>query len=897
MEADRLRQAFTKFFVERGHAALAPASLVTPDPTVLFTIAGMVQFKPFFLGEAEPTHSRVTTIQPCMRTDDIELVGLTARHCTFFEMLGNFSFGDYFKEKAIPWAWELVTDVLGFDPDRLWATVHLTDDEAAEIWPSATSCAAERVQRLDEDNFWKMGDTGPCGPSSEIFFDRGPQFGPDGGPAAPGADESDRYVEIWNLVFMQYNRSADGTLSPLPQRNIDTGAGLDRLLAVMQGVPHVQAIDCVAPIVERAAQLTGTRPGEDARTDSGLRIIADHSRAFTFAVADGVFPSNEGRGYVLRRLIRRAVLRSYQLGRRELATPELVEAVLETMGSAYPKLVADRDRITTVVVHEEEAFLRTLRQGTALLEEALAGGNGTSAAGSPAAGTRAAGTPAVVSGELAFRLHDTFGFPFELTKEIVAERGITVDEGEFAEHMESQRRRAREASKGGAVTPEETAERWREIRSKGPTQFLGYEATEADGIVVAVLASALDPASFENVDGERVPDGKALIEVFLDRTPFYAEGGGQVGDTGIIETPTGRLRVLDTNGLLDGLTRHVGYVIDGSVATGQQSRAVVDHARREAIRRNHTGTHLLHYALRRVLGEHVRQQGSFVAPERLRFDFSHFGPLTAEEVAAIEDLVNERVLADEPVQVVESDRSEAEAAGAIAFFGDKYGDRVRVVHAGHDSVELCGGIHVSALGMIGPLRIISEGSIGANTRRIEATTGTATIERSRETERVLEAAAELLRAKPDELPDALARLVARQRSLEGDLKRLRSGQLGVRAEELAAAAHEEGAQGVVVAREDGLDQNELRELALSVRDRPGVRGVALAGSPADGRVALVVAVEKGSGLDARAAVGAAGKAVGGGGGGSAELATAGGRDASGLDAALAILAGELRPSS
>jgi alanyl-tRNA synthetase len=869
MEAERLRRAFTEFFVERGHAALAPASLVPNDPSLLFTIAGMVQFKPYFLGEATPPAARATTIQPCLRTNDIELVGTTARHCTFFEMLGNFSFGDYFKEQAIPWAFEFVTEVLGFEADRLWVTVHDTDDEAAEIWPSTTVIPAERVQRLGEDNFWRMGDTGPCGPSSEIFFDRGPEHGPGGGPAN---DSSDRYPEIWNLVFTQYDQSADGELRPLPKRNIDTGAGLDRLLVILQGVDNVQATDAVAPIVAAASRLTGhpIRPGEPV--DTGLRIIGDHARAFTFAVADGVFPSNEGRGYVLRRLIRRAVMRAFQLGRRELVTPDLVDAVVATMGSAYPKLPRDAERIRKVVVHEEEAFLRTLRQGTVLLEEELGRGSGA------------------ISGELAFRLHDTFGFPFELTKEVASERGVAVDESGFEAAMDAQRTRAREAGRSSHATPEDAANTWRRIRHEhGATEFLGYAETAADATVVCVLPSTVVP-EFENVDGERAPAGRPLRELFLDRTPFYAEGGGQVGDTGMVTTATGRFRVLDTTSVADGLTIHLGYIVDGTLEEGQEALAEVDSERRAQIRRNHTGTHLLHWALRHVLGDHVRQQGSLVAPDRLRFDFSHFSPLSSAEIAAIEDLVNGRVLEDEPVETVVTSRDDAEQAGAIAFFGEKYGDRVRVVHAGHDSVELCGGTHVAALGMIGPLRIVSESSIGANTRRVEAVTGTSSLSRIRETDRTLTEAAELLRAQPADVPVAVGRLLQRQRSLEEELRDVRVDQLRHDAAELAASATASngsgGPAGVVVARRDGLDPNTMRELALAVRDRPGVRGVGLVGVPSPDRVAVVVAVTKDSGLDARTAASDAAKAVGGGGGGSPELATAGGKDPSGIDEAL-----------
>ena len=874
MEAERLRQSFTQFFVERGHAAMAPASLVANDPTVLFTIAGMVPFKPYFLGEAVPENPRITTIQPCLRNVDIELVGTTARHCTFFEMLGNFSFGDYFKEKAIPWAWEFVTEVLGFEPDRLWATVHVSDDEAAELWPETTSLLPGRVQRLDQDNFWKMGETGPCGPSSEIFFDRGPEFGPGGGPAAPGAEDSGRYTEIWNLVFTQYDRAADGTLSPLPRRNIDTGAGLDRLLVVLQDVPHVQAIDCVAPILERAASLTKTPLGRSRSSDTGLRIIADHARAFTFAVSDGVFPSNEGRGYVLRRLIRRAVLRAHQLGRREVLTDELVDAVIATMGRAYPKLLREADRVKRVVVHEEEAFLRTLRQGTALLHSELAAGRQK------------------VSGELAFQLHDTFGFPFELTREIASEQGVAVDEAGYWAQMEAQRRRARRGRRAGAATPEEVAAAWRGIRADfGPTAFVGYEQTSCAARVLAVLESAVE--GFENVDGERAPEGTALLEVFLDETPFYPEGGGQVGDTGVITTPAGSFRVLDTTTVVDGLTRHLGYVAEGTIEAGSEATAEVDTERRDAIRRNHTGTHLLHWALRRVLGDHVRQQGSLVAPDRLRFDFSHFGPLSRDERRAVEDLVNHRVISDEPVETVIASREEAEAAGAIAFFGERYGETVRVVRAGHESVELCGGTHVHALGMIGPMKIVSEGSIGANTRRIEALTGEASLAYMTELGERLEEAAELLRAQPEELGEALSRLLARQKSLEDELKARRAGELQERVAELAAAASD----GLVVLRLDGLEPNELRQLALRLRDRPGMKGVGLVGLAAPGRVALVVATTASSGLDARSAASAAAKEIGGGGGGSPELATAGGREEAGIEQALSVLREQLRKGS
>ncbi|MGH9172076.1 MAG: alanine--tRNA ligase [Acidimicrobiales bacterium] len=862
MQASQLRKAFTDFFVARGHAVMPAASLVPNDPTILFNIAGMVQFKDYFTGEATAPVPRAATIQPCLRTSDIEVVGTTARHCTFFEMLGNFSFGDYFKEKAIPWSFEFVTEVLGFDPSRLWVTVHLTDDEAAEIWPSTTAIPAERVQRLDEENTWQMGDVGPCGPDSEIFFDRGPDFGPGGGPAV---DDSDRYPEIWNLVFMQNYRAADGTLSELPKKNIDTGSGLERLLTVLQGVPNIQAIDCIAPVVETAQRLTGRSLAEGGKIETGLRVIGDHSRAFTFTVADGVFPSNEGRGYVLRRLLRRAVLRANQLGSTGLVTPVLIDAVIDTMGDDYPKLGRDADRIKKVCAHEEEAFLRTLRQGSNLLEAELSGGLVT------------------IPGDVAFKLHDTFGFPYELTAEIAADRGVEVDEAGFSQAMEAQRQQSREAAKRSA-RPDEIEVEWQRLRAEhGATEFLGYTDYRAEGRVLAVLKSSA-PAGFENVDGESAPAGSDLLEVFLDRTPFYAEGGGQVGDTGEITTPAGCFRVIDTTSVADGLIRHLGYVADGAIEPGAEATAAIDADRRDAIRRNHTGTHLLHWALRKVLGDHVRQHGSLVAKDRLRFDFNHFGPVTPEEMTVIEDLVMDEILRDHHVDTVVTSKAEAEASGAIAFFGDKYGERVRMVRAGSGSVELCGGTHVAALGMIGPIRIVSERSIGANTRRIEAVTGTATIDVMRESERVLQSAAEALQTTPGEVPAAAARLASRGRAIEDEIRGLRLAQSGHDAVGLAAEAAGNG--GIVVARRDGLEPGELRDLALGVRDRSGVRGVALVGAPGDGRVSLVVAVGKDSGLHAGRVASEAAKAVGGGGGGSAELATAGGKQPGGIPDAL-----------
>ena len=845
MDANQLRAAFGGFFAARGHEVVPSASLIPHDPTVLFTIAGMVPFKPYFLGDEPAPWPRATTVQKCFRTVDIDIVGHTTKHCTFFEMLGNFSFGDYFKEKAIPYAWEFVTDVLGIDGDRLWVTVHLTDDEAADIWTDAVGFPAERIQRMGEDNFWQMGETGPCGPSSEIYFDRGEAHGEGGGPAK-GGDE--RYVEIWNLVFMQYNRSADGAFSDLPRKNIDTGAGLERILPVLQGTTSVFDTDVLAPLVETASELTGQVYGRDEEHDVALRVMADHGRAMAMLVSDGVLPSNDGRGYVLRRIVRRAVLAARRAGATGLVTAALAERCATVMGEAYPQLREEIETIQQVLEREETGFDRTLRTGLSILESALDEVRGSD--------------QPVLSGDTAFRLHDTHGFPIELTEELARDAGVSVDRDVYDERMAEQRRRAREAARapGGA---DEVAYRTL-LEASGPTQFVGRDperyATPAQ--VVGVLAGA-EPGT---------------VEIFLDRTPFYAEGGGQVGDTGTIVTETGRAEVYDTVPALPGLSAHRARV-SGEIHVGQDALATIDGPRREATRRNHTGTHLLHAALREVLGDHVRQQGSLVAPGRLRFDFSHPGAPAREELDAVAELANADVLTDDRVLTNEVPKAQAEAMGAIAFFGDKYGEVVRVVRAGPHSLELCGGTHVDALGMIGPIAIVSEGSIGANTRRIEAVTGTTTVERALRREHVVQEAATLLKVEPDGVIEALQRLVDRQRNAERELARLRDAVLANEAASLAGGAE----NGVVVARRDGRSPDELRALAQVVRSR-GVAVVALGGSPDGASAALAVAT--GGDPDASAVVRQVAGRIQGGGGGSPELAVAGGRDPSGIDAAL-----------
>jgi alanyl-tRNA synthetase len=867
MDANALRAAFTRFFAERDHTRVPSASLIPHDPTVLFTIAGMVPFKPYFVGEEAAPWPRATSVQKCFRTPDIEIVGTDTYHCTFFEMLGNFSFGNYFKAEAIPMAWELLTGVFGLDPELLWVTVHETDDEAERIWIDSVGFPAERIQRMgDEDNWWGMGETGPCGPDSEIFIDKGPEFGADGGPKF-GSEE--RFVEIWNLVFMQFNRAADGTLTELPHKNIDTGAGLERILPIIQGVESMYDTDLYVPILGAAAEACGVTYGDDERTDVALRIMADHGRAMSMLVADGVLPANEGRGYVLRRVVRRAVLAARRLGLEKPITPVLVKATADVLAIAHPALVEQHDIIVNVLAREEAGFDRTLRAGLGRLEEAFATGE------------------KVLGGDVAFTLHDTHGFPVELTEELARDAGVEVDRTGFDAAMAAQRERARAAAKTGQAG--DTSSYRALLDAEGPTTFVGRTLThyEIPARIVGVLEGAggrgaaengADDAA-ENGAGDGVDDG-GVVEIFLDQTPFYAEGGGQVGDTGTIVTETGIADVLDTVYALPGLVLHRARV-SGTIEPGQDALATIDGERREAIRRNHTATHLLHAALRTVLGDHVRQQGSLVAPDRLRFDFSHFAQPTAEELARVFELANGAVLTDSEVETTETSRADAEKMGAIAFFGDKYGESVRVVQAGASSLEFCGGTHVSSLGQIGSIALVSEGSIGSNTRRIFAVTGWGALARADQREHLVQSAAELLRSDSEDLLGAIERVLARQREGEKELARLRQQSGAAEAGSLAAGAE----SGVVVARRDGMEPDALRTLAEAVARTDGVRAVVLGGSP-DGAKVAVAAVTGGT-PDAREVVRVLGPLVGGGGGGSPEVAQAGGKNPGGLDEALA----------
>ena len=853
MDANGLRAAFTRFFEDRGHAIVPSASLIPHDPSVLFTIAGMVPFKPYFLGEEPAPWRRATSIQRCFRTPDIDIIGTDTYHCTFFEMLGNFSFGDYFKAEAIPMAWELLTDVFGLDGDRLWITVHEGDNEAEQLWIDKVGVRPERIQRMgDEDNFWAMGETGPCGPDSEIFFDKGESYGHDGGPKH-GGDQ--RFVEIWNLVFMQFNRDPQGELTELPRKNIGTGAGLERILPIIQGLDSIFDTDLFLPIIDAAASVLGTSYGADPRTDVALRVLADHGRAISMLVADGVLPANEGRGYVLRRVVRRAVMAARRQGVDKPIGPTLVQAATEVLGEAYPALAAQHDLIVNVVAREEAGFDRTLRAGLSRLEEALA------------TGTK------VLDGDVAFTLHDTHGFPVELTEELARDAGVEVDRAGFDAAMAEQRERARSAAKASRAGDEEAYRAL--LDTEGPTPFIGrgLDNYEAPARVLAVLQAA---------DNEGDDAGGDVVEIFLDRTPFYAESGGQVGDTGTIVTESGIADVYDTVFAVPGLIAHRAR-LSGEMRAGQDALATIDVERREAIRRNHTATHLLHAALRSVLGDHVRQQGSLVSPEYLRFDFSHHSQPTRAELDEVFALANSAVLTDVTVGTTETSREEAEKMGAIAFFGDKYGSSVRVVQAGPTSLEFCGGTHVDSLGQIGPVTLVSEGSIGSNTRRIFALTGHASLERALERERLVQSAAELLRTEPEELVAAIGRMLERQREAERELSRLRQQSSEAEARTLAAEAVADS--GVVVARRDNVEPDALRSLAQAVLRHDGVRAVVLGGSPDGSKVAIAAAT--GGSPDATQLVRTLGALVGGGGGGSPEVALAGGKDASQIEAALA----------
>ncbi|MDI3297755.1 MAG: alanine--tRNA ligase [Bacillota bacterium] len=879
LSSSEIRSRFLGYFARRGHTVVPSSSLVPQnDPTLLFTNAGMVQFKDVFLGNARLPFQRATTAQKCMRAggkhNDLENVGRTPRHHTFFEMLGNFSFGDYFKADAIRFAWEFLTRELELDPDRLWVTIYREDDEAEQLWRSVAGVPAERIVRLGEkDNFWAMGDTGPCGPCSEIIYDRGEGHRCDAPVCGVGACDCDRWLEIWNLVFMQYERDEAGALHPLPKPSIDTGMGLERIASVLQEVDSNFDTDLFHPVIRRIEELSGRRYD---RGSAGFpfRVIADHARACAFLIADGVLPSNEGRGYVLRRILRRAARFGRVLGLERPFLAEVAGTVVAVMGEAYPELREREGFVREVIRREEERFLQTLEQGMRTFAEL-------------AERARAEGRPEL-RGEEAFLLYDTYGFPLDLMQDMAEEAGLAVDLAGFQAALERQRERARaDRAARGLRAGDALAQLVADLPA---TRFLGYEGTEGRGRVLAVIAAGEEPELVEEAE-----EGSE-VRVVLDQTPFYAEGGGQVGDTGWLLSGEARVRVTDTQEVGRGVHLHFGRVEAGTLRAGAELEARVDAERRRAIMRNHSATHLLHKALKEILGEEATQAGSLVAPDRLRFDFTHEGPLDEETLRRVEDRVNERILDGLPATVQVLPLEEARKTGAIALFGEKYGERVRVVGMGDYSRELCGGTHVHNTAEIGSFKIVSESSIGAGLRRIEAVTGTGVVAYARLQERRLRETAELLRAPEEEVPARVAALGEELRGAQRRIRELEEKLVRIAAERLLERVETVAGVRVVRGELEGAGPEELRQASDWLRQRLG-SGVVLLAARSDGKVQFVAAVTAdlvARGVHAGRIVGAAARVAGGGGGGRPDLAQAGGRRPELLETALAAGVDALR---
>ena len=849
-----LRQAFLDFFRERGHEVVASASLVpADDPTLLFVNAGMVPFKDVFLGKEKRSYTRASSSQRCVRAggkhNDLENVGYTARHHTFFEMLGNFSFGDYFKQDAIHYAWDFLTGTLKLPPERLWVTVFDEDDEAADIWLNEIGVDPAHFSRIGaKDNFWSMGDTGPCGPCTEIFYDHGPEI--PGGPPGTPEEDGDRYVEIWNLVFMQYDRAADGTLNPLPRPSVDTGMGLERLAAVMQGVHSNYDIDLFRNLINAAAQIAGT----DDPAGNSLRVIADHIRSCAFLIVDGVLPSNEGRGYVLRRIIRRAVRHGYQLGIKDLFFYRLVAPLCDEMAAAYPELADNRAHVERILKLEEERFAETLEQGMRILEEDLAKMQGS-----------------VIPGATVFKLYDTYGFPMDLTADIARERGLTIDTAGFEQAMEQQRSRARAASHF-------EADYSAGLQVEGSTAFTGYDHLESESRVTALF--------YEGQPVERLDSGQSGM-VVLEQTPFYAESGGQVGDRGRLDSNSARFEVHDTRKQGGNVFVHIGNVTEGVLRKGDTVNALVDSARRQATVLNHSGTHLLHAALRQVLGDHVQQKGSLVDAERLRFDFAHYEPVSAAELEEIENIVNEQIRANAEAETRVMSVDDALASGAMALFGEKYGADVRVLSIGDFSVELCGGTHVQHAGDIGLLKIVAETGIASGVRRIEAVTGARALQWVADNEQRLQRVAELVKGGRDDVDDKVAQLLEKHRLLEKELQQLKGKLASSQGSDLAGEAVDINGIKVLAARLEGADTRVLRETLDQLKNKLGSAAVVLA-AVNDDKVSLVAGVTKDQTgkLKAGELVNMVASRVGGKGGGRPDMAQAGGNQPEHLDAAL-----------
>ena len=887
MESAEIVRRFLNYFAQRGHTVVPSASLVADDPTLLLVNAGMQPFKPYFLGQQTPPFRRATTCQKCVRTPDIEEVGKTTRHGTFFQMLGNFSFGDYFKELAIPFAWELLTRPesaggFGFPESRLWVTVLHDDDEAAKLWHDVVGIPENRIQRRGlADNYWHMGVPGPGGPCSEIYYDRGPEYGREGGPEA----DEDRYLEVWNLVFMQYqlgqvrSKVDFDVVGDLPSRNIDTGMGMERMAALLQGVDNIYEIDTMWKVLERAAELTEQRYGVDERSDVALRVVTDHVRTAVMLVADGVIPSNEGRGYVLRRILRRSVQKLRLLsgaqrggsgghsrgGQDERFLHELSSVAISALGQQYPELIRDAPNIHTVIDAEEAAFMSTLRTGSAIFDAAVEE-------------TRRRGAD-TIRGDQAFQLHDTYGFPIDLTLEMADEQGLAVDEGEFRRLMTEQRQRAKADAAGKKTGNADISVFASMLERAGLVTFTGYDEVVGEATVVGLIVDGLSVAS---------AGAGAAVEVVLDRTPFYAEGGGQLADNGVITTAGSgagdgaRIQVTDVQAPVSGLIVHRGTVIAGEIVVGAPVLAQIDVERRRAISRSHTATHLVHRAFRGSLGESAAQAGSENAPGRFRFDFTAIGAVPPSVLAAAEEEVNQVLINDLEVRAFHTSIDEARAMGALALFGEKYGDQVRVVEVGDYSRELCGGTHVARSGNLGLVKILGEASIGSGVRRVEALVGIDAFKYLARESTLVSMLSEQLKARREELPERIASVVTRLREAERDLERLRSAQLLGGAADLADGAEDlHGAAFVAYRAPDGIPADGIRKVALDIRgrllaDRPGV--VAAIGVT-DGRPTVVVAVNdagRASGLRAGALVLAAAGALGGRGGGKDDVAQGGG---------------------
>jgi alanyl-tRNA synthetase len=885
VQTHEITRRFTEHFVNAGHTRVPSASLILDDPNLLFVNAGMVQFKPYFLGQVPPPYPRATSIQKCVRTGDIDEVGKTTRHNTFFQMAGNFSFGDYFKEGAIEHAWNLVTGSqdaggYGFDPDRIWVTVYQDDDEAIALWRRIAGLPQERIQRRGgDDNYWDMGVPGPGGPCSEIYFDRGPEHGREGGPVA----DEDRYLEIWNLVFMQDER---GELSPkkghppigsLPKKNIDTGMGVERVAYLLQGVDNVYETDLVRPVIARAEEFSGRRYGADHTDDVRFRVIADHARSGVLIIGDGVTPSNEGRGYVLRRLLRRIVRSARLLGVHEPVLGSFAEVVRDAMAPSYPELVTDFERISAVVRAEEEAFLATLTAGSRIFDTAVA-------ATKQAGGSR-------LAGDKAFQLHDTYGFPIDLTLEMASEAGLTVDEQGFRTLMEEQRARAKADAAKHKVGHGDASVYRAVLDAAGGSEFLGYTDLGAEGRVVGLV-----------VDGVGVPAAGTgtKVEVVLDRTPFYAEGGGQLADTGWIRGDGFTVDVEDVQSPVAGLIVHRGTVTTGEAQVDATVQAEVDTGRRAAVSRSHSATHLVHAGMRKHLGDAAAQAGSLNAPGRLRFDFtSPGGAVPVSVLTDVEDEVNAVLQNDEEVRWFVTSQDEARRLGALALFGEKYGDKVRIVEIGDYSRELCGGTHVHRSGQLGLVKLLSEASIGSGVRRVEALVGLDAFRFLAKEHVLVSQLAEQFKARPEELPDRIGGIVERLRQAERELEKVRADAVLASAGALAEGAEDvDGVALVAVAAPEGISGNDLRALASDVRGRLGARPGVVALFSADGeKVSFVVATTAAArdrGIAAGKLVPEFAPAVGGRGGGKPDLAQGGGTNPAGIPDAVTALRGALR---